>query len=71
MKYISIPKFNPKDKIHVSLAESSAACHAAAPSATDADLAALESVNDELAARLWNLSTVELKQIRESLSDLQ
>jgi SAM-dependent methyltransferase len=71
MKYIRIPKFNPKDKVHENLAESSAACHAAAPSATDAELTALETANDELAARLWNLSAVELKDIRESLRDMQ
>lgn len=71
LNYIHIPKFNPKDNVHVGLAKSSAACHAAVPSATDADLAALETANDELAARLWNLSAVELKGIRESLIDLQ
>ena len=71
LNYIRIPKFNPEDKVHVNLAESSAACHAAAPSATDADLAGLETANDELAARLWNLSAVELKDIKRSLSDLE
>jgi hypothetical protein len=55
----------------VNLAESSATCHTAAPPATDAELTALETANDELAARLWNLSAVELKGIKESLSDLQ
>ena len=71
MKYIRIPKFDPNDNLHLRLAESSTACHAAAPSATDADLAALETANDELAARLWNLSAIELKEIKRSLSDLQ
>jgi hypothetical protein len=71
MNYIGIPKFSPKDKLHVLLAESSAACHAAAPSAGDSDLSALETANDELAAQLWNLSAAELKDIKFSLADLQ
>jgi hypothetical protein len=71
MNYIRIPKFDPKDKLHVRLAESSAACHAGAPSAGDSDLSALESANDNLAAQLWNLSPAELKDIQSSLTDLQ
>jgi hypothetical protein len=71
LNYVRIPKFNPKDKIHVSLAASSAACHAAVGSASDEKMAALETANDELAAQLWNLSTPELKDIKSSLTDLQ
>ena len=71
LDHVRIPKFDPNEKLHVGLAESSATCHTAAPSATDAELTALETANDELAARLWNLSAVELKDIRESLRDLQ
>lgn len=71
LNYVGIPKFNPKDKVHVRLAESSAACHASVGSATDEEMAALETANDELAAQLWNLSTAELKDIKFSLADLQ
>jgi hypothetical protein len=71
MNYIGIPKFNPKDKLHVLLAESSAVCHAAVGSSSDEKMAALETANDELAAQLWNLSAAELKDIKFSLADLQ
>jgi hypothetical protein len=71
MNYIGIPKFNPKDKVHLRLAESSAACHAAVGSSSDEEMAALETANDELAAQLWNLSAAELKDIKFSLADLQ
>ena len=71
MKYIRIPKFDPKDKLHVRLAGSSAACHAAIGSASDEEMAVLETANDELAAQLWNLSAPELKDIKNSLADLQ
>ena len=47
-----------------------AACHAAVPSAGDSDLSAIETANDELAAKLWNLSAAELKDIKSSLADL-
>ena len=70
MNHIGIPKFNAKDKLHVRLAKSSAACHAAAPSAGYSDLSALETANGELAAQLWNLSAAELKDIKNSLADL-
>ena len=71
LNYVRIPKFNPKDKVHARLAESSAACHAAVGSASDEKMAALETANDELAAQLWNLSAPELKDIKFSLADLQ
>ena len=71
MKYICVPKFNSKDKVHVRLAESSSACHAAFGSASDEETTALETANDELAAQLWNLSAAELKDIKFSLADLQ
>ena len=71
MKYICVPKFNPNDKVHMRLSESSAACHAAVGSSSDEKMAALETANDELAAQLWNLSAAELKDIKFSLADLQ
>ena len=71
LNYVRIPKFNPKDKVHVRLAESSAASHGNVGSASDEKMAALETANDELAAQLWNLSAAELKDIKFSLADLQ
>jgi hypothetical protein len=70
LNYVRIPKFDPKNKLHVHLAESSAACHTAAASADEDRLATLESANDQLAAELWELSAVELNDIRNSLADL-
>ena len=70
LNHISIPKFEPKNKLHARLAESSAACHKATASASDAELESLEAANDALAAELWGLSAAELNDIKTSLADL-
>jgi hypothetical protein len=71
LNYVRIPKFDSKNKLHAKLAESSVACHAAAPSASETDLAKLEKVVNETAAAIWDISDVELRDIESSLADLQ
>jgi len=68
LNYVSIPKFEAKQKLHIRLAESSEACHSA--TAAGSDLEPLEITNDALAAELWELSDAELKDIEDSLADL-
>jgi SAM-dependent methyltransferase len=68
---IRIPKFDAKNKLHVQLAENSVACHAAAPSASETDLARLETAVNETAAAIWEISATELRDIESSLADLQ
>ena len=70
LKYICIPQFDAKEKLHVQLAESSEACHAATASGNDSALGSLETTNNSLAAKLWELSDTELKDIENSLADL-
>ena len=68
---IRIPKFDAKNKLHVRIAENSVACHAAAPSASEVNLAKLEKAVNETAAAIWEISDVELRDIESSLADLQ
>ena len=70
-KVAHIPKFDAKNKQHVQLAENSVACHAAAPSASETELAKLEKAVNETAAAIWDISDVELRDIESSLADLQ
>jgi SAM-dependent methyltransferase len=68
---IRIPKFDAKNKQHVRLSENSVACHAAAPSASETDIAQLETTVNETAAAIWDISAIELRAIESSLADLQ
>ena len=70
LKYIRIPQFDAKEKLHVQLAESSKACHAATATGNDSALESLKAANNSLAAKLWELSDAELKDIEDSLADL-
>jgi hypothetical protein len=71
LKYIKIPRFDPKEKLHIQLAESSGACRAATAVGNDSALESLETANNALAAKLWGLSDAELKEIESSLADLR
>jgi SAM-dependent methyltransferase len=68
---IRIPKFDVKNQKHVLLAENSLACHAAAASLTELDLATLEKSVNETASAIWEISPGELRAIESSLTDLQ
>jgi hypothetical protein len=70
LNYISVPRFDPKEKLHIQLAESSEACHAATAAGNDSAIDSLEAANNSLAAKLWELSDTELKEIENSLADL-
>lgn len=69
LERINIPKFDLQNHIHKELARLSKQCHdkiAAGISVTD-----LEEQIDELAAELWGLSKEELKDIKDSLEEMQ
>ena len=66
---IRIPKYDPNNEIHQDLTRLSKQCHekvSAGISVSD-----LEEQIDELAAELWGLSKEELKEIKESLKEMQ
>lgn len=69
LENLRIPKFEPKNRIHKDLSNLSKLCHdktLASISVSDIE----EQIN-ELAAELWGLTLVELKDINDSLKDLQ
>jgi len=69
IKKVGIPLFNEQNKLHRELALLSSKCHekvVAGISVTE-----LEEQIDELAAELWSLSKEELKDIKDSLEEMQ
>lgn len=69
LENIKIPRYDLKNETHKQLARLSTQCHekvAAGISVTD-----LEEQIDELASELWGLSKEELKDIKESLEEMQ
>lgn len=70
LSYVQAPKFNPTDKIHQELSGLSENAHFAANAGDEASTKELEQRIDELAAQIWGLSNEELKEIKESLSEL-
>ncbi len=71
LSYITVPKFNPKDKVHQELASLSEQAHQAAAEGDKETVASIERRIDELAAELWGLTKAELKEIQESLAELR
>jgi hypothetical protein len=71
LEYVRVPRFDPREKLHTQLAESSEACHAATASGIDSALRSHERANNALAAELWKLPNAELKEIESSLADLR
>jgi hypothetical protein len=71
LQQIAIPKFSPKDPIHVRLAELSRLAHelAAKPDDKEAkrELEKVEDQIDHAAAELWGLTAAELEEIRKAL----
>ncbi len=69
LENIRIPKFDPKNKLHIRLAELSEKAHAIAK--TDGDTSAIENQIDDLAAEIWGLTKEELREIKVSLEELK
>jgi hypothetical protein len=71
LEHIRIPRFDPNNPVHCRLAELSKQAHQAAVGAQGvAPLEQIESEIDLWAAKLWDLSDDELRDIQQSLAIL-
>ena len=71
LEHIAIPKFKPADPEHTHLADLSVQCHAAAALSDTAALADLQTQVDRAAAKLWDISGLELAAIQQALDDMK
>jgi len=71
LKSIAILKFDTKNKTHQNLASLSQQAHMAAASGNYSKVKQIEQAIDEVAAALWGLTPEELKDIQNSLKDLE
>jgi hypothetical protein len=67
---LRIPRFDPKNPVHLRLAELSMQAHEAAKIGDEMRLREIEAEIDRWAAKLWNLSDDELRDIQQSLAEL-
>jgi hypothetical protein len=70
LEHIRIPCFDPKNPVHLRLAELSMQAHEAARIGDEMRLREIEAEIDRWAAKLWNLSDDELRDIQQSLAEL-
>ena len=70
LEHIRIPRFDPKNPVHLRLAELSMRAHEAAKIGDEMRLREIEAEIDLWAAKLWNLSDDELRDIQQSLAEL-
>jgi len=66
---VKIPKYAEADSTHRELSKLSQRCHE--KTAVGIDVTDLEAQIDELAAELWGLTQDELKEIQDSLKEMQ
>ncbi|MFA0781360.1 MAG: hypothetical protein RJAPGHWK_002888 [Candidatus Fervidibacter sp.] len=72
LEHIRIPRYDPEDPVHRRLAELSHEAHAAAKAEDETSrLRAIEAEIDREAAKLWGLSDEELREVQESLAELE
>jgi hypothetical protein len=69
LKNLKIPKYKPGESLHEDLARLSKECHEKA--AAGISVSDVEEQIDELSAEVWGLSTDEVKEIKESLKEMQ
>lgn len=70
LKYLKIPRFNREISLHITLAALSQQAHNLTAVGDMDGLAACEGEIDGLTTGLWGLTDVELKEIKDSLCDL-
>jgi SAM-dependent methyltransferase len=70
LEHIRIPRFDPKNPVHLRLAELSMQAHEAAKIGDEMRLREIEAEIDLWAAKLWNLTDDELRDIQQSLAEL-
>jgi hypothetical protein len=68
VEYVSIPKYDPDNELHSQLSNLSIKTHDAV--VHNLPTTDLEAEIDRLAARLWGLTDLELKEIQDSLAEL-
>jgi SAM-dependent methyltransferase len=71
LENVRVPKFNPKDKIHQDLSSFSQQAHASAAENNNIGVKEIEAQIDIAASQLWGLTKEELKEIQESLEEIQ
>lgn len=71
LQNIRIPKFDPKDKLHLHLAELSEEAHEVAKTEDKEKSKDIEEEIDEICAQMWGLSKEELKEVKLSLEELR
>jgi hypothetical protein len=67
LEYIAIPRYDPNDTNHESLATLSEVCHVAASKGDVEEVASLEAKIDLLASSVWDVSAAELTAIQGAL----
>jgi len=70
LEHIRIPRFDPKNPVHLRLEELSKQAHEAARIGDEMRLREIEAEIDRQAAKLWGLSDDELREIQQSLREL-
>jgi SAM-dependent methyltransferase len=70
LENIRIPKFNSKDSAHAILSELSQQAHKAVAKGDEDEIKKIEEKIDQCAAKLWGLTEQELRDIKDSLKDL-
>lgn len=71
LEHIRIPRFDPQNPLHCRLAELSEQAHKAARLGCEKQLQAIEAEIDLMAAKLWGLTDDELREIQQSLLELE
>ncbi len=71
LENLRIPRFNPKDKLHLRLSELSEAAHRATAAGDAEQVARIEAEIDHLAARLWGLTEKELQEVQLAMEELR
>ena len=67
---MAVPRFRNEDSNHWHIADFSRQCYAAANQDNMDKLTELEAEIDKAAAKIWEITDVELKAILEALSEL-
>ncbi|MDD5591214.1 MAG: N-6 DNA methylase [Dehalococcoidales bacterium] len=70
LTHVKIPKYNRDNEIHTQLASLSKEAHQATAAGEPSKLKEIEESIDQAAARLWELTPEELRDIQNSLRDL-
>ena len=71
LAYMAVPQFDPKNTLHIHLAQLSECCHDARTKGDKSNAATLESEIDKAAAQLWGITENELKAIQDALKGME